>query len=582
MTKRGTNSTPSDPKSFFVFNSIQCIFHEGVNITSSSTMDEEDSGSSDDDDYREACLQELLGGVHFQNEWKEEIEDSEATAIKVKPGLVDPKSIQFWKSTQRVVPSTTTSTTTTSKITNEPKITSAANGSDDNDVLFQNAFACSGHCNPNHKVQRPPLNIVSLSGNRGNGLVATRFIAKGEVIYTERAAIATQLLPSNGSTADDEDTHSHHSNAVLACQQCFRSLESYTTLMQAKEAKNGSESTQLSIPFPELWPVLLLEFPIQDQTSKSMRIDRHGRVQCKQCHSFFCSKSCHQQQLDQFGSCCVKRRLLNQLPTLLRDNDDDDDDDDTLTQIQAPVVLGAVLFLQLAHYYRMHGPHSLQDHWIHRVCGTSSDLQDLELGMSIRLPNGQVQYSLRPMYEYIQNELLHLNSPEETSILSLDLLESLAAKAARNGVGLVTQSPFKPYYAGLLRKTNYGGRESEAHHRNMQQLVAALGKESMYRGMDRDIDALVAPAITALFPLTSQCNHSCQPNAQLSSQEFADAHMDVVALQDIASGEEVCISYVGRLCNRFQRRKELRGRYLFDCECERCLNEGNSQEGETN
>jgi hypothetical protein len=195
------------------------------------------------------------------------------------------------------------------------------------------------------------------------------------------------------------------------------------------------------------------------------------------------------------------------------------------------------------------------------------------LGKPIRSPGTPFRYTLHPVYEYIMVDLLKLVDIKEgiTATLSLDVLENLVSKAARNGVGMCTQSPFKSYYAGLLRNSNYGGRDSETHQRNMEQLMTALGIKNLYRGMDRDIDTLVAPEVTALFLLTSQCNHSCQPNAELQSQQFADAHIDLVALEDIRMGEEVCISYIGRRRNKFQRKKELRGRYLFDCHCERCI-----------
>jgi hypothetical protein len=250
-------------------------------------------------------------------------------------------------------------------------------------------------------------------------------------------------------------------------------------------------------------------------------------------------------------------------------NDDED--------VQAPVVLAAVLFLQLVHYFRTHNQ-SLKGHWFHRACGTTQDLQTLELGQRvIDKQTEQVYYTLNRLYEYLIG-LVHLDDKEKDA-LSLDLLHSLSSKAARNGFDLCTQSPFKPYYTGLLRKTNYGGLGSEAHNKHMQQLAAALGKDRLYRGMDKEIESLVAPEIIALFPLTIHCNHSCHPNAQVRSQEFIDAHIDVVAIRDIPEDSEVCISYIGLgdfrwgRRSKFQRQKELQARYLFHCECERCTNE---------
>ncbi|KAG7345536.1 SET methyltransferase domain containing protein [Nitzschia inconspicua] len=518
----------------------------------------------DDDDDSEACLMELLGGITIHHEWREE--DNNIVA-KMTPGLVDPSTYMDLKKAKRKLGLPTVRDTIREQCDNN------------DEVLFQNAFVCSESftSTSNHKVQRPPLQIVHFKDNdRGNGLVATRFLAKGQVIYTERAAVATQqlLLLLQPTKNGREDLKSSNLTAiqatVQACQQCFRSMEHWTKLVRQQQTTDGQEFAQpsTSIPYPELWPVLPLDFDIiQDVPNAAIRVDKYDRLQCTTCQSLFCSKSCHQQHVDQFGSCCLVRRLFHRLPLLLRDEHDNDDDDDegVVTPPQSPVVLGSLLFLQLVRHYQTHG-HSLQGHWIHRICGTASDLQKLELGKRVQKQDGQSQwqYTLQPLHDYIMNDLLHINGTQDMSILSLDLLESLVAKAARNGVSLLTQSPFKPYYAGLLRKTNYGGRQSEAHHRNMQQLVTVLGQESLYRGMDRDVDAMVAPEITGLFPLTSQCNHSCEPNAQLQSQEFVDSHVDVVALRDIAAGEEVCISYVGRRNNRFQRRKELRGSRNFN------------------
>ena len=110
----------------------------------------------------------------------------------------------------------------------------------------------------------------------------------------------------------------------------------------------------------------------------------------------------------------------------------------------------------------------------------------------------------------------------------------------------------------------------------MRQVAQALvGSDVLQRGMDRDIETKVAPEICAVFPLTARCNHSCEPNAQVRSQEFVDCHIDVVALRDLAVGEELLISYipvgagVGKRSTK-QRRRELQAKYLFCCDCPIC------------
>jgi len=77
-------------------------------------------------------------------------------------------------------------------------------------------FCCSGKY---QESGRPPVQICQLE-NRGKGLVATRLIEKGSCIFTEKAAIATQL-PS--STFIDSCWP-----PIQACQHCFRSLEHFS------------------------------------------------------------------------------------------------------------------------------------------------------------------------------------------------------------------------------------------------------------------------------------------------------------------------------------------------------------------
>lgn len=110
----------------------------------------------------------------------------------------------------------------------------------------------------------------------------------------------------------------------------------------------------------------------------------------------------------------------------------------------------------------------------------------------------------------------------------------------------------------------------------MQQVAMVLSngtKNQLERGMDRLIDEQVAPWITGIFVLTAHLNHSCEPNAMVVSQEFVDAHVDLVAKRDILAGEEILISYIQGVENQkstHQRRRELEAKYLFTCGCRKC------------
>ena len=81
-----------------------------------------------------------------------------------------------------------------------------------------------------------------------------------------------------------------------------------------------------------------------------------------------------------------------------------------------------------------------------------------------------------------------------------------------------------------------------------------------------------------IFTLTARMNHSCDPNAEVRGQEYVDCNIDILAKRNICSGEESCISYVNlgsqptssSIIAGNRRRRELRARYLFDCQCSRC------------
>jgi len=235
----------------------------------------------------------------------------------------------------------------------------------------------------------------------------------------------------------------------------------------------------------------------------------------------------------------------------------------------------------------------LEGHFLWSLCGDADDLEALEIGVVPASTTIQAQQrqsntttsgttttryccTLDPLYQYLKRSLQLTKTEQET--LSLSFLHMLASKTARNAFGIRTQSPFKPYYASLLRKY---GRDSDAHKSHMQQVAMALSSGSsnnknttkLERGMDRLVEEKVAPWITGIFTLTAYMNHSCEPNAMVVSQEFVDAHIDLVAKRDILPGEEILISYIQGVQQQKstnQRRRELQAKYLFTCGCSKC------------
>ena len=72
---------------------------------------------------------------------------------------------------------------------------------------------------------------------------------------------------------------------------------------------------------------------------------------------------------------------------------------------------------------------------------------------------------------------------------------------------------------------------------------------------------------TALYIPASIFNHSCRPN---SSTVFNGTLLQIRALRDIESGEEILISYYSDMESKKNRKEKLRSTYYFDCQCPRC------------
>ncbi|EJT97670.1 hypothetical protein DACRYDRAFT_111714 [Dacryopinax primogenitus] len=88
--------------------------------------------------------------------------------------------------------------------------------------------------------------------------------------------------------------------------------------------------------------------------------------------------------------------------------------------------------------------------------------------------------------------------------------------------------------------------------------------------------SLTTPDLTnvgvAISPLAALISHSCMPNAVVVFPTGLGRRggLEVIALRDLQPGEEVLTSYVDIALPRSLRWKELKDRYLFDCECVLC------------
>ncbi|XP_040506012.1 SET and MYND domain-containing protein 4 isoform X1 [Gallus gallus] len=76
---------------------------------------------------------------------------------------------------------------------------------------------------------------------------------------------------------------------------------------------------------------------------------------------------------------------------------------------------------------------------------------------------------------------------------------------------------------------------------------------------------------TAFFPVLSLLNHSCSPNISVS---FSGTAATVRASQPIPSGQEIFHCYGPHRCRmRVAERQQLLSQYFFECRCQACLDE---------
>jgi SET domain len=463
------------------------------------------------------------------------------------------------------------------------------------DYMFSLAYTTNE--NNSNSLGLPKVGIVNFGGEKGNGLISLQDFCKGSVLYTERPIIATP--------AD-------YSSSVTCCFNCFQSLEYITTcqgLFKQQKSQQDHSSNEIDnvtietnsdsteFPCPNLWPVLPLTWKNSQNTKESLvtsdtfRVDLYGRLQCVDCEKIFCSDYCRKTFMEELGSCCYLSRSISTIPEILivakssnnqLDHEDSSCNDigtinDTATEVQCEVLLAVRMFAyELQRHRRLTSNNNFSSSLLTGLCGIESDLNDLQIGIGTRSidvvdANTTVDYSLEPIYKKLIE--VYSLSKDEQVVLPYSKLVLFAVQAARNGFGIIPQSPFQTYYNSLVRVS---GRGTSKHEMITEQVTTALGVSKLDRTMDTIINQHVSVQLAAIFPLTARINHSCAPycNAEVQSGQYVNYNIDLVATQDIQTGEEIFISYIeGSHRKRYNsRQRELYARYLFNCKCYSCQN----------
>ncbi|KAL4420876.1 hypothetical protein ABPG77_002835 [Micractinium sp. CCAP 211/92] len=141
------------------------------------------------------------------------------------------------------------------------------------------------------------------------------------------------------------------------------------------------------------------------------------------------------------------------------------------------------------------------------------------------------------------------------ALLTLPVWGSIIGMFELNNLALFVPSPLQRWL-DLLGQLPPG--EQEAAYAAAGPFIEALPEE------------LPGCEGNAFYGLHSCCNHSCAPNAEAFKRDQDDNGCAVIlALRDIAPGEEVTLSYIDEEAPLEERREQL-GEYGFACACDKC------------
>ncbi|XP_067036789.1 histone-lysine N-trimethyltransferase SMYD5-like [Acropora muricata] len=363
------------------------------------------------------------------------------------------------------------------------------------------------------------FSVRLISAEKGRGLFSEKNFEEGEIIFEERPVVCSQFLW----------------NAMydyLACGSCMKSLESAEQM-----ARRLTGNAALELP----------------HASRCCEITRFGQkvIECHSCQVRYCSEECRQYAWDQY------HRTL-----CLGENHGDPNHPLELLQEAwrkmhyppetASVMLIAQMIatvLQALEPWKQqeifedfcHSVVNKQKQIVHKLLGDQFKEQ-LDL-LRVLMSNALFDEKLQQWFE-----------PEG--------FKSLVALIGTNGQGIGTSS-LSIYVHNLENLADVSQDERQALDLFIDQL---------YEEMDRVSGQFLNCEGSGLYSLQSSCNHSCEPNAEVTFP-YNNSTLALKALCSIQPGEEIVICYLGecdRERSRHSRQRLLRENYLFSCACAKC------------
>lgn len=162
---------------------------------------------------------------------------------------------------------------------------------------------------------------------------------------------------------------------------------------------------------------------------------------------------------------------------------------------------------------------------------------------------------------------------DQVSALSPRLQDGILRLSGKVPV-LAPKTPLMVYYRALLRQDIVhpdGSRLSWREFAKLQKVLRVFytNAAAVYEGTATRWFWKQRAVGDGLFLTFSRMNHSCAPNADWDTC-YDPGVMLVWAKKDIQAGEEIAISYIGKLDQPVEDRRKRLAQWGFVCQCVKC------------
>ncbi|XP_062619027.1 histone-lysine N-trimethyltransferase SMYD5-like [Saccostrea cucullata] len=353
---------------------------------------------------------------------------------------------------------------------------------------------------------------------KGKSLIAKQNFEEGDVLFEERPLISSQFLWNEFYK-------------YKACEYCLRSLET-----AEKQSQRLTENEALTLPYPEC-----------DETDPSQY------SACPQCQVTYCCPDCQKRAWQEYHqTLCMgssrddENHPLNKLQDMWRN-------------IHFPPETCSIMLIakMIAKVKQSEDKSDILEKFSRFVKTTVNEEEALVHKMMGDKFQEPLEMLRQQMTEILfHDSLQHWFTPEG--------FRSLFALIGRNGQGIGSSSISS--WVKNCEKLDM----SEEKKEELDEFI-----DKLYEELEKVSGAFLDCEGSGLYLLQSTCNHSCQPNAEITFP-YNNNIMSVVAKERITSGQEICIGYLSE-CDlsrsRHSRQKILKENYLFICECPKCLSE---------